>query len=69
MTLTFHQRRIVNLLLDGFSQKEIPAKLGISPRTLKQHLNRIYERNGIFSGHKQVILAVMAHGEKVADAR
>jgi DNA-binding NarL/FixJ family response regulator len=53
--LTERQREIVSWAAQGLSNKEIGRRLGISPTTVKTHLQNIFERVGI-SGRRQLAL-------------
>ena len=55
--ITRRDRQVLNLLVQGCSNKEIAAELAISPRTVKQHLRTLFLRAGIKEGRKRVILA------------
>jgi DNA-binding NarL/FixJ family response regulator len=44
VTLTARERQVVRLVVDGASNDEIGAKLGISSRTVESHLRRLFER-------------------------
>jgi DNA-binding NarL/FixJ family response regulator len=55
--ITRRDRQVLDLLVQGCSNKEIAAELAISPRTVKQHLRTLFLRAGIKEGHKRVILA------------
>ncbi|MBC2901609.1 helix-turn-helix transcriptional regulator [Streptomyces cupreus] len=48
-TLTSRQRQIVRLVAQGATNKEVAARLYLSPRTVDYHLRRIFERLGITS--------------------
>jgi DNA-binding NarL/FixJ family response regulator len=50
VTLTPRERQIVRLAMDGLSNKEIAARLGMSPKTVESHLGEIYERFSIHGG-------------------
>jgi DNA-binding NarL/FixJ family response regulator len=55
------KQHILNLLVQGFSDREIGGELNISQRTVKQHLRSLFLRTGIRSGSKRVKLAGYAH--------
>lgn len=48
-TLTSRQHQIVRLVAQGATNKEVAARLYLSPRTVDYHLRRIFERLGITS--------------------
>src|SRR5437879_3288635 len=43
------QRQIVSLVAHGSSDKEIAAQLGLSPRTVRTHLEKLFHRHGFRS--------------------
>jgi two-component system response regulator DevR len=49
VSLTPRERSVVSLLLDGRTNDEIAAVLGITTRTVEAHLARLFERLGISS--------------------
>lgn len=55
--ITPRDQQVLNLLLQGCSNKEIAFQLNISPRTVKQHLRTLFLRAGIREGRKRVKLA------------
>ena len=55
--ITRRDQEVLQLLVQGCSNKEIAAELRISPRTVKQHLRTLFLRAGIKQGRKRVILA------------
>jgi DNA-binding NarL/FixJ family response regulator len=55
--ITRRDQDVLELLVQGCSNKEIAAELRISPRTVKQHLRTLFLRAGIRNGRKRVILA------------
>jgi DNA-binding NarL/FixJ family response regulator len=57
-------QQVLNLLVQGCSNKEIVDQLNISPRTVKQHLRMLFLRAGILDGRKRVKLARHAHTDK-----
>ena len=46
-SLSPQQKRVVGLVADGRTNKEIAAKLGIRPKTVKNYLHSIFEKLGI----------------------
>jgi len=55
--ITQCDQQVLDLLVQGCSNKDIAAELDISPRTVKQHLRTLFLRAGIKQGRKRVILA------------
>ena len=41
------QEEILNLIADGFTDKEIALRLGMRQRTVRTHLERLYARHGL----------------------
>ena len=68
--VTPRDQQVLNLLVEGCSNKEIAGQLKISPRTVKQHLRTLFLRAGIREGRKRVKLAIAMyerpHAEKPA---
>ena len=58
--VTPRDQQVLNLLVQGCSNKEIAGQLHISPRTVKQHLRTLFLRAGIRDGRKRVKLAIAA---------
>ena len=44
VALSAREREVVRLVVDGASNDEIGARLGISSRTVESHLRRLFER-------------------------
>jgi DNA-binding CsgD family transcriptional regulator len=44
--LSPRQEQILQLVASGLGDKEIAVRLGISPRTIQSHLNRLFLENG-----------------------
>jgi DNA-binding CsgD family transcriptional regulator len=42
--ITERERQVLHLLADGRSNKEIAARLGLSPNTVKTHVARLFEK-------------------------
>ena len=60
--VTPRDREVLNLLVQGCSNKEIAGQLQIGPRTVKQHLRTLFLRAGIRDGRKRVKLAIAMFG-------
>ena len=54
--VTPRDQPVLNLLVQGRSNKEIAGQLSISPRTVKQPLRTLFVRAGIRDGRKRVKL-------------
>jgi DNA-binding NarL/FixJ family response regulator len=54
VTLAPRERQVVRLAMDGLSNKEIGARLGMSPKTVESRLTDIYERFGIAGGRVEL---------------
>jgi DNA-binding NarL/FixJ family response regulator len=55
--ITPRDAQVLQLLVQGCSNKEIASQLSISPRTVKQHLRTLFLRANIREGRKRVKLA------------
>jgi DNA-binding NarL/FixJ family response regulator len=55
--VTPRDQQVLDLLVQGCSNKEIAGQLSISPRTVKQHLRTLFLRARIREGRKRVRLA------------
>lgn len=53
--VTPRQAEILRLIASGLSDKQIASKLGLSPRTVQSHLDRLFLQHGL---HKRA--AVLA---------
>jgi len=49
VTLSEREREVLRLVVDGASNDEIGARLGISSRTVESHLRRLFERLAVAS--------------------
>ncbi len=63
--LTYREREIALLLLDGASNDDIVARLSISPNTLKTHLRHIYQKTET-GNRRELILKVTRRSEPAA---
>ena len=60
MRHTVREEQLVELLLQGLSNREIGARMGIQERTVKAYLHRLYIKHGISEMNriKRIVLAV-----------
>jgi DNA-binding NarL/FixJ family response regulator len=58
MKVTPRDQQVLDLLVQGCSDKAIAGQLSISPRTVKQQLRTLFLRAGIRDGRKRVKLAI-----------
>ena len=66
--VTPRDQQVLNLLVQGCSNKEIAGQLNISPRTVKQHLRTLFLRAGIREGRKRVKLAIAVYDKEEANS-
>jgi DNA-binding CsgD family transcriptional regulator len=56
LVLTPRQSEILSLVAVGFSDKQIAERLGVSPRTVRTHLERLFHEYG-FSSRSAAVAA------------
>jgi len=56
--LTAREREVLQWLTGGKTDRDIAAILGISPRTIHKHLQRIYEKLGVETRTAAVVRAM-----------
>jgi DNA-binding NarL/FixJ family response regulator len=56
--LTAREMEVIQLLAEGLSNKEIAARLFVSPRTVNFHLDNIYSKLGVSSRTEAAIYAL-----------
>jgi DNA-binding CsgD family transcriptional regulator len=61
------QREILALVADGLADKEIAVQLGVSARTVRTHLERLYQRYGLHSRSAAVALWMRSGEPRVGD--
>jgi DNA-binding NarL/FixJ family response regulator len=66
--VTPRDQDVLNLLVQGCSNKEIAGQLNISPRTVKQHLRTLFLRAGIREGRIRVKLAIAIYNKEAAQS-
>lgn len=49
MEMSPRQVEIVELIADGLQDRDIAERLGVSPRTVDSHLQRLYQRYDLHS--------------------
>lgn len=62
VTLTPRELEVLQLLVEGLSNKAIADKLTMSPRTVQAHLRNVYRKFGVFNRTSAVVKAVLLHG-------
>jgi DNA-binding NarL/FixJ family response regulator len=58
MSLTPRQRQVLSLMAEGKTTREIAYELGLSPFTVKNYIERIYERLGALDRVQAVSMAM-----------
>jgi FixJ family two-component response regulator len=58
--LTVREREVLALITDGRLNKETAHELGISPRTVENHRQRLMEKVGVKTMAQLVRLAILA---------
>jgi len=53
--LTPQEQKIVNLMLDNKSNKEMASELFVSVSTIKTHINNLYKKLGVSSREEMVV--------------
>jgi DNA-binding NarL/FixJ family response regulator len=59
--LTDREAQILQMLADGCSPAEVAERLFISPKTVRNHLSKVYEKLGVNS-RSQAIVTALQHG-------
>ena len=59
--LTEREAQILQMLADGCTPAEVAEKLFISPKTVRNHLSKVYERLGVNSRSAAIVTALQ-HG-------
>lgn len=65
-SLTPREREIVSLIAEGLRNDEIARRLGITPKTVKNHLTALFEKVGVSS---RLELVVYAYQHRLARIR
>jgi non-specific serine/threonine protein kinase len=67
-TLTRREREVADLVAEGLSNKEIAARLVISPRTAETHVERILTKLG-FTSRTQIVAWAIPQADNAQDRR
>lgn len=62
VVLTAKERVVLQLAMEGFSNKEIAARVGTSPKTVEGHLSDIFERCGVRGGRVELTMRAATEG-------
>jgi DNA-binding NarL/FixJ family response regulator len=65
-SLTAREREIISLIAEGLRNDEIARRLGITPKTVKNHLTGLFEKVGVSS---RLELVVYAYQHRLARVR
>lgn len=65
-SLTERERTVVQMIVDGFANKEIGIRLGISPKTVEVHRTHIMEKIGA-RNTADLVRIVLGHGHGTHD--
>lgn len=60
--LTVREREIFNLLINEFTTRDIAERLGISEKTVRNHISNTIQKLGV-SGRAQAIIELLRLGE------
>ena len=60
--LTVREREIFNLLVDDYTTKDIAGRLGISEKTVRNHISNTIQKLGV-SGRAQAMIELLRLGE------
>jgi DNA-binding CsgD family transcriptional regulator len=55
--ITERERQVLQLLADGRSNKEIAARLGLSPNTVKTHIAHLFEKLRVARRTEAILIA------------
>ncbi len=55
--LTERQQRVLGLIAEGLSNREIAERLGISEKTVRNHVSCIFDKLGVHSRARAIVLA------------
>jgi DNA-binding CsgD family transcriptional regulator len=63
LTISPAEGRVLALLLEGSSNRQIAARLGLSPRTVESHIGAMFEKTGC-SNRSQLLLWGQVNGQR-----
>jgi DNA-binding NarL/FixJ family response regulator len=62
VALTPRERSVLQLAMEGLSNKEIGARMGTSSKTAEVHLSEIYAKHHILGGRVELVIRAAAEG-------
>jgi DNA-binding CsgD family transcriptional regulator len=63
LTVSPAEARVLALLLEGSSNRQIAARLGLSPRTVESHIGAMFEKTGC-RNRSQLLLWGQVNGRR-----
>jgi len=69
IALTERELSVLRLLAEGLHNRELAARLGISPRTVERHCASVYAKLGVGSRTEAVVLAISTKLLSVGDGQ
>jgi two-component system response regulator DevR len=69
LALTMQERRVLELVADGKTNKEIATALGLSAKTVKNYLSHAFEKLNVSRRAQAAVLFIKDHGEGLMNGR
>jgi DNA-binding NarL/FixJ family response regulator len=62
VTLTTREREVLSLAMEGYSNKEIGARLGLHRKTVEAHLSEVFHKYEIHGGRVELSIRAAEEG-------
>jgi len=56
-SLSQREREVLSLLADGLSNADIASRLGISDKTVRNHLSKLFDKLGVWTRAQAIVFA------------